>query len=739
MPGQIHRFQELSVVRADAGEEEGWIIGGGRYEGLFGPAKSRLWQVMADGTVRFADLAARTFYAQLKIGINNPAEVSAYPGDNRLWIVPHDEAQGDAVAIDLEKAEITARVSGVRARKFGLGRVTQNGSLILQTIARIDDGVYDQFHHVDADTLEVSESRVACPKASDSTASIHFICASPRGTFWLRPDHTHFPVVEHSEFPGAPPRKYYGYTVQLWSAFPLKFERRIVVAWLKAEDLPDETHILRADALIEFNKRMSAQNAGPAQPAAQPRRGLFGRRATSPQSGDPDRQYREVLAASAPERDRIYSAMSAALHRPEADPQADYPTREAFGEAGRDDALWAAIGRNSGPLYRDTLHKVVGWEGEDAVWFDRLGHLICVGMDGAVSPQIWFERAGMQRMMRAFPNLPGRLEVLDGRRLHAVKRPSNPNLPSWSKMERIEGGSLIVDGSPAEPRYEPVRISKYVDGWQGPESIPASHFNEEKDRAAADEFRKNRSTVTIPLKGSDPAAKIEAICAYRDLLDPSFFDRANGSAINVRFKLGGKHIPEAKFFAEIGPQDRDWAAAPLRELVSRYAELRGHTVSTIYQNDGEDGSLLAQAAHRLGEMDEGSIPTLIAYGEGIDGGHEYYFAGDTVPAVVRAHGWTDDVTGFVAWALAFNYYNTYDAPSTIWRHLGLGEALARRPAKEAASFVHARLSPFVEAGRLDWNNFACLRQELGERISEWERDFFDELVTLTGEKAFELS
>ena len=723
-------------MRADE-RGEGWVVGSARYEGLFGPDNTRFWQFKADGTLLFADVANRKFYAECRIELDDPQDTAVFSGGNRLWIVPYEETQGDAIAIDLDRAEICARVSGVSARKFSLARVAQDGSLIVHQGVRIDDVSYDQLKHIDADTLEVSESRIVCRKTSHSVEVLRFKWASPHGTYWLRPDHTHFPVVEHSEFPGAPPRKYYGYTVQVWSAFPLKFERRIVVAWLKAEDLPDETHILPAGVLAEFSRRMNAEKEVPAEPVARPLSRLFGRRGSSPQPVDPDRQYLEILAASAPERDRIYSAISAALHRPGADPDAEYPPREAFGEAAHDDALWAAIDRNGGPFYRDTLSTVVDWEGEDVVWFDRIGHLICVGMDGGVSPQIWFERAGLRHMARPFPNLPGRLEVLEGRRLLAVKLPTDYLLSS-AKIEGTEGGSLIINGAPSEPRYEPVRISKYVDGWQGPESIPARYFNEDKDSAAADAFRKNRSTVTIPLKGLDPAARIEAIRAYRDLLNHAFFDRAKDYAIDVRFKLGSKLIPEAEFFSQIGTEDRDWAAAPLRELVARYAEVRGPSVGSIYQKDGENGSLLAQAAHRLGEMDESALPVLIAYGEGIDGGHEYYFAGDTMPAVVKAHGWTDDVTAFVAWVLAFNYYNTYDAASTIWEHIGLGKALMRRTAREAAGFVYQSLTPFVDAGRLEWTNFACLRRELSQRMSEWERDFFDELIALTGEEAFEL-
>lgn len=165
--------------------------------------------------------------------------------------------------------------------------------------------------------------------------------------------------------------------------------------------------------------------------------------------------------------------------------------------------------------------------------------------------------------------------------------------------------------------------------------------------------------------------------------------------------------------------------------------MRGATLNTIYQKDGDHGSLLAQAVHRLSEMDAASLPILMAYGEGIDGGHEYYFAGNTMPAVVAAHGWTDEVIAFVAWVHAFNYYNTYDAPTTIWQTIGLGQALKQRAPRDAACFIHAQLGPFVEAGRLDWKNFACLRDRLGNSVDSWEKEFFGQLVALAGGDAFQ--
>ncbi len=735
MPGQIHHFGDQTVIRASE-DAEGWIINAGYRTGLFGPDKARFWQLLKDGTLRLGDPATRTFLASHRIGLQKPDQLHVFAGESCLWIVPHDAAQGDAVVFDLNSASIAARIPNISCRPFSLGRVGPDGALIVQGFNRIDDTLYSELTYADPASSEVQTSQMVRPKLPDTYVSLDFVQASPSGRYWLRLDHTHFPVVEHSETPGAAPRRYYGLTVQVWSAFPLTLERRIVVAWLKAEDLPDETHILKTDRLGALAKEIHAQKqkpASPPPPPLSPLARLFGRRGASSPVADYDQRYRGILAASAPERDRIYTAISHALHRPDADPQAAFPGREAFGEAALDDDLWKAVTKNLPELFRQALDNVVGWDGDEAIWFNRLGHLICVGMDGTVSPQIWFERAGLQHMMKPFPNLPGKLEVVAGRKLLAVHLPRQ----TIGSLPEVEGGSLTVEGAPAEPRYEPVRISKYADGWEGPQSIPARLFNEEIDRKAVDEYRKTRSTITIPMKNLDPAERIAAINAYRDLLDSSFFERADDSSIKVRFKVGNKLVPEHEFFSELKPDDRDWAVGPLRALITRYAGLKGPNLPTTYQEDGENGSLLAQAVHRLGQMDAASLPLLIAYGEGIDGGHEYYFAGETMPAVVAAHGWADEVIAFVAWAHAFNYYNTFDAATTIWQQIGLGKALKQRAPEAAAEFIHEQLAPFVEAGRLEWTNFACLRDELGSAMDGWEQELFDHLIALAGESAFE--
>lgn len=727
MPGQINFFRDLAVVRASA-DAQGWIVNAGFRMGMLGPERDRFWQLAGDGTFRFGDPARQTFYASIKIRLDELRNVSVFAGETHVWILPGKPEQGDAVCIDLASASIAARVANLSCNTAALGRVTGEGSLIVERMLKFDDVSYTELTLVDPISGEMQTSRTILPRSANTMTFCRFFTSSPCGKFWLRLDHTHFPMVERSAAPGGAPRKYYGLTVQVWSAFPLRFERRIVVAWLKAEDLPDKTSLLPSETLREFNKRINRQEQHRKWAANSQLVNRSGEDAeASANHAGRDEELRAIFAASAPERDRIYSCISEALHQPDAEPDAPYPTREAFGEAVHNDALWDAVTKNLETLFQDSLRKIVGWDGEEAIWFDRVGHLICAGMDGSVSPQIWFARAGLRMgMVLPFAYLPGRLEVLPGRRLLAVQQPFKSSGHGF--------GCLIVDGTPLEPRYEPLCVPRDADGWQGGDAIPLRWLNEDGDFKAVEKHRKTRSTVTIPLASLDAAGRTAAIEAYRNLLQPAFFSRARDSAIKVSFRSVDQLIPEYRFFMDLGPQDRDWAVGPLRALIARYAQLKSKMRDTTYQDidEPECGSLLAQAALRLGEMDESALPILIAYGESIDGGHEYFFAGDTMPAVVKAHGWTQEVMAFVSWTLAFNFYNTYDCPTTIWRQIGLGNALKEYTAPAAAAFIHNRLSPLVEAGRLEWRAFVILRDRLGDGMDSWERAFFSRLIALLG-------
>ncbi|MGL4421767.1 MAG: hypothetical protein ACRCZF_13955, partial [Gemmataceae bacterium] len=222
----------------------------------------------------------------------------------------------------------------------------------------------------------------------------------------------------------------------------------------------------------------------------------------------------------------------------------------------------------------------------------------------------------------------------------------------------------------------------------------------------------------------------EAILQLANLIDTKLLSRMGDNKINIRIVIGGKEMSEAAFFSSICPDDRDWVVPALRLLIHRYVDANSKSPRTYFQPDNPDDSVLAQAVLRLAEIDRESLPLVRAFGQQIDGGHEYFFAQKTVPAVIAAHGWTADVIEFVFWVLIFNFYNSFDRVSTVWCDLGLYAAIQSSPYEQVAALVFAKFGPSVARGELTWNTMAVLRRELGDAASSWEKGFFAELERL---------
>ena len=403
------------------------------------------------------------------------------------------------------------------------------------------------------------------------------------------------------------------------------------------------------------------------------------------------------------------------------------PEREAFGEqVASDPAIWSAITRNLQKLTGEGPGNAVAWEADsDVVWFDRHGFLICVGMDGRVSPRLWSQRLGMKPgMMRPFAESAEVKLALAGRKLLAAV-PPRPQVAT--SIPAREGGAMVIDGAPGSDLYEPFMIPQGGDGWRpGSEAIPPHILEVPDQRVKIGRIKHERSLIRIPVKGSGSSERADAITQLAYRIEPGFFDSADDWHIDIVFVEGGKDIREATFFSAIGLGDREWAAPPLRHLIERY--LKANVDCRTYFQTNDDGvSVLAQAALRLAELDHGALALVRAYGETIDGGHEYHFAGEIPAAVIKAHGWTSAVIKIVTWVMMRQFYNTYDKVGAIWRGLGLYQAAAAMPPAEYACLVASEFSLDVEGGRLDWSSFAGLRAELGDRAEPWEIDFLDAL------------
>ena len=133
----------------------------------------------------------------------------------------------------------------------------------------------------------------------------------------------------------------------------------------------------------------------------------------------------------------------------------------------------------------------------------------------------------------------------------------------------------------------------------------------------------------------------------------------------------------------------------------------------------------------LGVRDRAALPTLRRYAPLVDAEHEYFFAGDTVPAVVAAHGWTDDIIDFVFWVLVRNYYNTLQDYGEIWRSWGLRDAVVRRDPRVLARHLASELAEIIrwkdDPGRYGTGGLDRLALEIPQPHEPWTKAFFDEL------------
>jgi hypothetical protein len=116
-------------------------------------------------------------------------------------------------------------------------------------------------------TIDPETGAVSTDFHTNETPDASFLAPSPDGRYWLRPDLNVLPVQDISDsrqrfMPWGQKQRYYGVTLQLWETDPLRFVRRIVVAWLQADELPNEAHCTLPERQAIWNAiHTSTQNA----------------------------------------------------------------------------------------------------------------------------------------------------------------------------------------------------------------------------------------------------------------------------------------------------------------------------------------------------------------------------------------------------------------------------------------------------------------------------------------------
>jgi hypothetical protein len=339
------KVEEVSGYLHVAGYPDGsdWLIRPDppRISGYGVVGREHVWCLYAhSGCLRLYHAPSRELRATVELGAfatnAGAIPVSASRDGRRLFVVKLDGTTSSLDVIDVADAKVIAVHSGLPRYLPGRPVERSDGKLLLQEPGR---GLI----LLDPATGERQDSPL--PNVGGS----HFLGASPDGRYWVRFDITTLPtrdttpsILERITGKGRSERLY-GLTVQLWEAFPLHFVRRVVVAWLKVEELPDATY-----------KRA---------PAAR-------------------RTVWDVVAA-------VAGAANVSPLDPPA-PRSVYPA-----PYDTDDTAWKSVESNIATLTRDWV-PVAGWQPDDsAFWVSTNSFLSCVGVDGEVSPRLYTERLGL--------------------------------------------------------------------------------------------------------------------------------------------------------------------------------------------------------------------------------------------------------------------------------------------------------------------------------------------------------
>ncbi len=738
---RVYKFQAVDGFTVVTGYPDGkdWIFEGIGRSGIINADGDWLWQIASDRTFRVYDILQKTEKFRLELDNISPRDslaVAGLDGQFIYLICPSSKSDDKPKPSRIYKLEtVTGTILCDRDGPTFNGIINSavimpDGALLLATFGRRDEKAVSLMTRFDPSDLKSEESFIEMPKIPAGYRTINWLTHSPDGKYWFRQDHSSLPIEKRSAGPGQPERRYYGLTLQMWTAFPLKFEKRIVVAWLKAEELPDATNTMSS-----IRKRIAEDRPqgddNTITRLSNIRGKIFGRKTNEVlvQENTPNLATREMLM-SAPERDRLWSLIALGFKAADHSGNDPFPSREDFGtQVEANDDLWNGISKNLNDFYDSGFSNIRGWQTDGkAFWMDRSGFLICVGIDGHVSPRLWSERMGFKTgMVIPWVNQPHRIEIGTDRRLTAVM----PDVPATAKREGQTTGTMIYEGVNSIDRFEPLMISIADDGWEaGLDAIPKSAFDKDKYTRKVRKIRKDRSTIRIPLTSMECTHRLEAINSLIQIMDRDFPNRACDHQINISFELGGTSISEQEFFDSVADRDRDWALPALKSLIERFVAVSKFGKETVYSFSDKGECLFGHAVLRLAQLDHSSLPLIQQFGQLMDGGHEYYFPSEIIPALIKAHGWTEEMLDFGFWVILFNFYNTYDDPTRVWRDFGLAKALSGKDPIEIARRVVSVYEPEVESERLNWNDLFHLKKCLGSDITEWDRIFFEALENI---------
>jgi hypothetical protein len=373
--------------------------------------------------------------------------------------------------------------------------------------------------------------------------------------------------------------------------------------------------------------------------------------------------------------------------------------------------MWASVTRANSLLYR--------WQSDsEAFWINTNCFLSCIGVDGTLSPRLFLARKGLRKDTR----LP-------------VAEYWRDFVPQDRRTARVvyADGAAILDGAASGAPHRCVEIPRERDHWIARDATSVI----KRVSALKEEHKK----LVIPLSSWTDAGSIKAIEALTAEIDEGFEDRAVDGEIRAIFARDGEELDENQFFTIVRRYPR--VAPAIRRLLERLADVVPHQAELFWAG-GKGIGIFAYAAHALAVLDHSALPTLRRYGKLVDHEHESFFARQTVPAVIRAHGWTENVLDFIVWVLLEDFYNALPDHNEVWSGWGLRDAAIRRYPRNPAAFAR-RVAREIDAGQFwHFSTKYCARygnaglDRLATQIRQprepWVNAFFVELERIAEQK-----
>jgi hypothetical protein len=641
---------------------------------------NRFWHCGSDGKLGIFDALERRKVGHLKFppsGLHGATHCSLASRDGRhLYLVEQTRSGFEAGKwvgpdvcvlrmIDLERAEIVAQHDGLHGRFFNGIVERPDGKLLLNWN---DHWSADSRKHslmlLDPRSGEREVSTIPAASIPGLYTGLGFISCSPDGRYWVRFDHTRLPAL-------------YPQTSIVQKAFGKR----------SGEPFYGITFQIWEAFPLRFVRRVTAawvkvQNFGADWP------------------GDTD--------SDGTRRRALWAAISDTLRRQNREPTdpplllSDLPPLfSSHDELGKfvESHVYGGINRLVG---RDQL---LGWQPDgQAFWFKVNGFVSCVGIDGTISPRLFTERRGY--------NAHGYGDLPQAPTVYAVEA-----LPDRKARVLMGTEEFIYDGKPSASPHLLVGVPMSNDGWKA--------YQERRDDTLlrkSDEFLKDANRLVIRVEGEGEAALFKAIDALTGKMTASIYRRERDSELKIVFVVGKETLEEAAFFDSL--MDASPAVLPpLARLIERFVEV-GASNDFLFSVGEEGIGLLASAVRTLGVRDLSALPTIKRYGRLVDPEHEYYFAGQTVPAMIAAHGWTDDMVDFVFWVAIMGYFNTVSF-SQIWSNWGLRNAVAGQVPKAVARRMALTNADLIAQRGTRW--IATWQQEINGRDETWLEAFLDEL------------